>query len=94
MAPAKEDKEAAQAKGNNKEEIEGEHNEWKFKAPYKVHENPDDFKVLYEASCHCGRVKYQLNREKPLDSKYCHCTTCQRLHGTTSQRVPRPFTRC
>ncbi len=37
----------------------------------------DSFNALYEASCHCGRVKYQLSREKPLDAKYCHCTTCQ-----------------
>ena len=55
--------------------------DWKERAPYRIHENTDDFKVRYEASCHCGRVKYQLSREKPLDAKYCHCTTCQRLHG-------------
>lgn len=24
-----------------------------------------------EGGCHCGRVKYQLNREKPLSAKYC-----------------------
>ena len=55
--------------------------EWKTRAPYKVHENDPNFKVRYEAACHCGRVKYQLSREKPLDAKYCHCTTCQKLHG-------------
>lgn len=55
--------------------------EWKTRAPYKVHENDPNFNVRYEGACHCGRVKYQLSREKPLDAKYCHCTTCQKLHG-------------
>ena len=61
--------------------------DWKERAPYRIHENTDDFKVRYEASCHCGRVQYQLSREKPLDSKYCHCTTCQRLHGSSSHMI-------
>lgn len=54
--------------------------EWKKNAPYKIHEE-GSFDARYDASCHCGKVKYQLSREKPLDAKYCHCTTCQRLHG-------------
>ena len=61
--------------------MDGEQNEWKYRAPYKVHDNDPNFHVRYEASCHCGKVQYQLSREKPLDSKYCHCTTCQKLHG-------------
>lgn len=59
--------------------------DWKYNAPYKVHENDPNFRVRYEGGCHCGRVKYQLSRDKPLDSKYCHCTTCQTLHG---ERLP------
>ena len=54
--------------------------EWKKRAPYKIHEDAD-FNPRYEGSCHCGRVKYQLNREKPLAAKFCHCTTCQTIHG-------------
>lgn len=81
MAPSKEEKQAATLKGNSKEDLEGEHNEWKFRAPYKVHDDAEDFRVLYEGGCHCGRVRYQLSRDKPLDAKYCHCTTCQTLHG-------------
>ena len=56
--------------------------EWKTRPPYKIHDNDKNFNALYEGSCHCGRVQYQLSREKPLASKYCHCTTCQRLHGS------------
>lgn len=55
--------------------------DWKLRAPYRIHGGSDGFQTRYEASCHCGRVKYQLSREKPLDAKYCHCTTCQTLHG-------------
>ena len=73
--------------------LEGEHNQWKFRAPYRVHENDPSFHVRYEGSCHCGRVKYQLSREKPLAAKYCHCTTCQKLHGpfTTTTTTGSPF---
>jgi hypothetical protein len=81
MAPSKEEKKAATEKGNSEEDVEGALNEWKFRAPYKIHDDTDSFNALYEASCHCGRVNYQLSREKPVDAKYCHCTTCQRLHG-------------
>lgn len=73
----------APANGDNGDagELEGELNQWKFRAPYKVHENDENFPVRYEGSCHCGTVKYQLSREKPLDAKFCHCTTCQKIHG-------------
>ena len=60
---------------------EGELNQWKHRAPYRVHDKAEGFKVRYQGSCHCGKVQYQLSREKPLDSKYCHCTTCQKIHG-------------
>ena len=56
--------------------------EWKHKEPYKIHgQDNDDFEPKWTGGCHCGRVKYQLSREVPLDAKYCHCTTCQKLHG-------------
>lgn len=68
-------------KGNSKEENE----EWKKAAPYKIHETDGKFKARYEASCHCGKVTYQLSREEPLDSKLCHCTTCQTQHAAPFQ---------
>jgi hypothetical protein len=55
--------------------------EWKSKPPYSIHSDDDGFDALYEAHCHCGRVRYQLNRKEPLSSKYCHCSTCQTQHG-------------
>jgi hypothetical protein len=65
-----------------------EEDQWKFRAPYKIHEGDSNFDVKWKGKCHCGRVQYQLSREKPLASKYCHCTTCQRLHGVGSPSLP------
>jgi hypothetical protein len=65
-----------------------EEDQWKHREPYKVHENDSDFKAIWTAQCHCGKVQYQLSREKPLSAKYCHCTTCQRLHGVSSACLP------
>ncbi|CBY01630.1 predicted protein [Plenodomus lingam JN3] len=62
------------------EETEGL-SEWKKRAPYRVHDDMKKFDVKYEANCHCGKVSYQLSRREPLDSKLCHCTTCQTQHG-------------
>lgn len=57
---------------------------WKYREPYMVHERDEEFKAIYDGSCHCGEVKFQLSREYPLASKLCHCTTCQKQHGMSS----------
>ncbi|KAK0714159.1 Mss4-like protein [Lasiosphaeria miniovina] len=62
-----------------------EKDQWKFRAPYRIHDDPDGFDVKWTGKCHCGAVQYELSRDKPLASKYCHCTTCQRLHGAPFQ---------
>lgn len=64
--------------------------DWKHRAPYRLREPNENFKSRYEASCHCGKVKYQLSREEPLDSKLCHCTTCQTQHGKHCPPPPHP----
>ncbi|KAH9882611.1 hypothetical protein J1614_000847 [Plenodomus biglobosus] len=66
------------------EETEGK-SAWKQRAPYRVHEDSKNFDVKYEANCHCGKVSYQLSRREPLDSKLCHCTTCQTQHAAPFQ---------
>jgi hypothetical protein len=88
--PTKDVKDQCKASGHDSSDIEGEENEWKFRAPYKIHKKEgdnDDFRALYEGSCHCGRVKYQLSREKPLEAKFCHCATCQVLHGMSMRKL-------
>lgn len=59
-------------------------NDWKIRPPYKMHEPNEHFEARYEAACHCGKVEYQLSRQEPLDSKLCHCTTCQTQHGMST----------
>ena len=64
--------------------------EWKQRAPYAIHKKADDFEAKYTANCHCGKVEYQLSRREPLDSKLCHCTTCQTQHGQSLPPFPTP----
>ena len=63
-----------------------EEDQWKHREPYAIHDHSrnDKFDVKWEGTCHCGKVTYELSREKPLAAKYCHCTTCQRLHGVST----------
>jgi hypothetical protein len=42
------------------------------------------FEAKYEASCHCGAVRYQVGAD-PVDAKICHCMACQKLHGAPMQ---------
>jgi hypothetical protein len=70
------------------ESVEGI-DEWKKRPPYQIYTKDEEFHARHVASCHCGRVKYQLSREEPLDSKLCHCTTCQTQHG---ELAPLPHT--
>lgn len=40
--------------------------------------------VLYQASCHCGAVRYSLTAD-PVDAKLCHCGGCAKQHGAPMQ---------
>ena len=73
-----------QARGQHSTQVE----QWKQRAPYRIHESNEHFNARYDANCHCGKVKYQLSREEPLDSKLCHCTTCQTQHGRETDYDP------
>ena len=53
---------------------------WKQKAPYLSPSAGEVFDIQYTASCMCGEVQYAVNSD-PVASKYCHCTSCQTLHG-------------
>ncbi|KAF9441532.1 hypothetical protein P691DRAFT_739662 [Macrolepiota fuliginosa MF-IS2] len=35
----------------------------------------------FHASCFCGKASFEVEG-KPLFSLYCHCTRCQRIHGS------------
>ncbi|KAK7999189.1 hypothetical protein PG991_014864 [Apiospora marii] len=59
--------------------------EWRDQPPYRTEGSNEHATKHHEAQCNCGRIKYWLSREKPLASKYCHCTDCQSLHGAPFQ---------
>jgi hypothetical protein len=63
--------------------------------PYSLSGDPEHqpFKTLYTGSCFCEKVAFEIGREKPLDAKFCHCPTCQRLHGAPFQWVNSPVPR-
>lgn len=70
--------------------MEASESDWKSQAPYREYQEGEGFDlkdVKHEASCHCGRVQYQLNRDVPLDSKLCHCADCQVQHGMLHSAV-------
>ena len=67
-----------------------EEDKWKERPPYRIHDKAD-FDAKWKGKCHCGAVQYELSRDKPLASKYCHCTTCQRLHGVRLPFSPYEF---
>ncbi|KAK0610668.1 Mss4-like protein [Bombardia bombarda] len=63
-----------------------EEDQWKHRPPYRLNDDGGkDFVAKWKGKCHCGAVQYELSRDKPLASKYCHCTTCQRMHGAPFQ---------
>lgn len=84
-APSPENQSTNTHENGNTSTSQSEHDEWKHRAPYQIHTKAEHFKAAWNGTCHCGKTKYQLSREKPLVSKYCHCTTCQRLHGSPFQ---------
>lgn len=54
--------------------------EWQHNIPYLLASDDKDFHIKYTASCLCGEVQYAVDCD-PVAAKFCHCTSCQRLHG-------------
>ncbi|KAF8196022.1 Mss4-like protein [Pholiota molesta] len=52
--------------------------------PYSLNQ-PKPFKARHQGSCFCSKVQFEISRERPLDAKFCHCRTCQTLHGAPFQ---------
>lgn len=50
------------------------------KPPYRA-VDPATFDKKLQGGCHCGRVKYWLSQDQPLNAKFCHCRGCQVMHG-------------
>ncbi|KAF9479772.1 hypothetical protein BDN70DRAFT_833912 [Pholiota conissans] len=52
--------------------------------PYSL-DQTKPFKKRYEGSCFCKKVQFDIATDAPLDAKFCHCPTCQKLHGAPFQ---------
>lgn len=48
--------------------------------------DPDSFEGKFNGSCHCQAVQFKCKAD-PEASICCHCSTCQVVHGATSQRA-------
>ncbi|KAH6893219.1 hypothetical protein B0T10DRAFT_592168 [Thelonectria olida] len=63
--------------------------QWQFHPPYQQPDQPsperEGFQRKIQGSCHCGKVRFWLSREKPLAAKYCHCKDCRVIHGAPFQ---------
>ncbi|KAJ5612058.1 hypothetical protein N7510_005252 [Penicillium lagena] len=57
----------------------------KHRPPYKIQSAKEFGPVKWRGHCLCGKVSYVLKRDKPLESKYCHCRVCQVNHGAPFQ---------
>lgn len=72
--------------GHKQEFAHDNHDDWETQPPYtrpdEATEKRENFEKKVQGSCHCGRVQYWLNSDKPLASKYCHCIDCKKIHGT------------
>jgi hypothetical protein len=66
-----------------------EDQDWTTQPPYAPpppsSSSESAFTPRWTGTCHCGRVRYHLSRERPLATKYCHCRGCQVLHGSPFQ---------
>lgn len=56
---------------------------WKHQAPYLHPKDEEDFKVQHKANCMCGEIQYVVDSD-PVAAKFCHCTSCQILHGMSA----------
>lgn len=64
-------------------EEKGSSDDWKKSPPYAATEDKQkNKKALFTGNCHCHDVTFEIYVDKPKGSHYCHCDTCQKLHGS------------
>jgi len=56
--------------------------DWKSQPPYALEDPKKPKKALFKGCCHCHDVTFEIYVDKPKGSHFCHCDTCQKLHGS------------
>lgn len=59
--------------------------QWKHRPPYNIQSPQELGPVRWRGYCQCRKISYVLNREQPLNAKFCHCRGCQVMHGAPFQ---------
>ncbi|KAJ5765204.1 hypothetical protein N7520_004763 [Penicillium odoratum] len=62
-----------------------ESEDWKHRPPYHIQGQDEFGPIKWRGSCKCGKITYALNRDRPLNAKFCHCRGCQVMHGAPFQ---------
>ncbi|KAJ5908673.1 hypothetical protein N7495_001355 [Penicillium taxi] len=57
----------------------------KHRSPYKLHLPGEFGEIKWSAHCQCRKISYSLKQYSPIDAKFCHCRTCQVMHGAPYQ---------
>lgn len=48
--------------------------------------------MIYQGSCHCGKVKFEVEAPEHIEADYCNCSICEKsgfLHVGTSKNYLR-----
>ncbi|KAK9898407.1 hypothetical protein P389DRAFT_166905 [Cystobasidium minutum MCA 4210] len=72
---------------NEKDEHDKEHenkDDWKKQPPYAPEDPKKPKKALFKGNCHCHDVTFEIYVDKPKGAHFCHCDTCQKLHGSAT----------
>ncbi|GAA5870141.1 hypothetical protein JCM3774_002602 [Rhodotorula dairenensis] len=72
--------------GGAHEQADKNHTDDAFPDVMPYNNDPDSFEGKFNGSCHCGSVQFKCKAD-PEASICCHCSTCQVVHGATSQRA-------
>ncbi|KAI5309291.1 hypothetical protein KEM55_003583 [Ascosphaera atra] len=64
----------------------GDEDDWEHQPPYaRAADTEGQPHVEWTGGCQCGRVRYEIYSKRPKSAKFCHCNTCQRMHGAPFQ---------
>jgi len=58
--------------------------DWKQQPPYAPEDPKKPKTAVFKGCCHCHDVTFEIYTKEPKGSHFCHCDTCQKLHGSAA----------